>query len=197
MSDFSVEGILEFYREDKKEAVNLLYERYYRPLVFYSGKLLQDSVTAEDVVQEFFTSLWENDYLSGVAPSALPSYLYTSVRNKSLQRLEKIDILRHSRQLGDVTLAAEVFSEIDEGLIARLKKEVSQLPPRTREVMNCVIVREMKYRQAADELGISINTVKTLLKDGLSRLRRQMNAKTRGVVSAVQQQSVLRFILSL
>ena len=41
----------------------MLFDRYYRPLVLYAGSLIDDDTMAEDLVQEFFVRLWEDDYL--------------------------------------------------------------------------------------------------------------------------------------
>ena len=48
---------------------------------------------------------------------------------------------------------------------------MEELPGRTRQVVECVMLRNLKYREVAEELGISINTVKFLLKEGTKRLR--------------------------
>ena len=40
--------------------------------------------------------------------------------------------------------------------------------------MDCVLMRDMKYQDAADELQVSLNTVKTLLRNGMRILREEL-----------------------
>ena len=54
----------------------MLFDRYYRPLVLYAGSLIDDDTMAEDLVQEFFVRLWEDDYLKHIEEKALVSYLF-------------------------------------------------------------------------------------------------------------------------
>ncbi|MBI9057199.1 MAG: hypothetical protein JEZ01_05460 [Labilibaculum sp.] len=51
------------------------------------------------------------------------------------------------------------------------------MPEQSRKVVVCVMVQNMKYQEAADELGVSINTVKTNLKRGVLKLREVLKDK--------------------
>ena len=73
--------ILDVFVKNRKEGVRMLFDRYYRPLVLYAGSLIDDDTMAEDLVQEFFVRLWEDDYLKHIEEKALSSYLFSSVRN--------------------------------------------------------------------------------------------------------------------
>ena len=52
-----------------------------------------------------------------------------------------------------------------------VRKALDSLPEKTRGVVECVMLRGRMYKEAAEELGVSLNTVKTLLKIGLKELR--------------------------
>ena len=78
----SDQDILAFMRKDKTIGIQHLFDRYYRPLVLFADEFLKDSSAAEDLVQDFFVKLWEDDYLLKVAEGALGSYLYSAVRNR-------------------------------------------------------------------------------------------------------------------
>ena len=58
--------ILDVFVKNRKEGVRMLFDRYYRPLVLYAGSLIDDDTMAEDLVQEFFVRLWEDDYLKHI-----------------------------------------------------------------------------------------------------------------------------------
>ena len=68
----------------------------------------------------------------------------------------------------------EVYS-ISPELLASIYAAINALPEKTRLVVTSVIVQNKKYKEAADELGVSVNTVKRLLSNGLKQLRKQFS----------------------
>ena len=170
----SDQDILAFMRKDKTIGIQHLFDRYYRPLVLFADEFLKDSSAAEDLVQDFFVKLWEDDYLLKVAEGALGSYLYSAVRNRAISFLQKKDVLRDSQELGVIDIFVDVVEDIDEERMDIVMKELELLPERTRQVVERVMLRGLKYKEAAEELKISINTVKFALKEGTKRLRERL-----------------------
>ena len=70
--------IIDAFVKNRRDGIRALFERYYRPLVIYASNLIHDDMMAEDLVQEFFVRLWEDDYLEHVTDKALSSYLFSS-----------------------------------------------------------------------------------------------------------------------
>ena len=105
---------------------------------------------------------------------ALGSYLYSAVRNRAISFLQKKDVLRDSQELGVIDIFVDVVEDIDEERMDIVMKEVELLPERTRQVVERVMLRGLKYKEAAEELKISINTVKFALKEGTKRLRERL-----------------------
>lgn len=103
------------------------------------------------------------------------SYLFTAVRNSCVTLFTKRDILHDPVQLTGIDIPVEVLVSIDNERIARLVQEIGQLPERLWQVVECVMLRELKYKDAAAELNISVNTVKFLLKQAIRRLRMRLN----------------------
>lgn len=127
---------------------------------------------SEDLVEDFFVAIWEKGTLKQISAENLKYYLYTSVRNKALNHLEKRDPLK---DVWDIELVSPVWEEYDDSidkLIAQVMKAVEQLPPRSQEIIKCVYLKGMKYQETAQFLNISIATVKTLLVNSLKSLRK-------------------------
>lgn len=164
-------NILDLVHRDKSAGIRQLFGRYYRPLVLYADEYLKDQAAAEDIVQELFVKLWEEDYLLKIANTSLGAYLYSAVRNRCYSYIRQKDVLRGTKELDHVDIPVEWVADVDEERIDRVMKEMEELPDRTRQVVECVMLRNLKYREVAEELGISINTVKFLLKEGTKRLR--------------------------
>lgn len=158
-------------RKDKDVGMRQLFDRYYRPLVLYANEYLKNSAVAEDIVQELFIKLWEDDYLVKIKDGSLGNYLYSAVRNSCYTYNHRRDVMSAARNLDDVDIPVECVADVDEKRIDLVMNEFDKMPVRTRQALECVMLRNLKYREAAEEMGISVNTVKFLLKDGTRRLR--------------------------
>lgn len=170
----SDEEILQMLHTDKMTGVRLLFERYYVPLVLWGEQFLHDRAKAEDVVQDFFVRLWEDNYLLKISAPALSSYLFTAVRNACLTLQNKKDTLRRANSLAEVEIPVEAFSETTDERTNRVLEEVKKLPERTRLVVEEIMLKGKKYKEVALDLGISVNTVKYLLREGTRKLRENL-----------------------
>lgn len=56
------------------QAIELLYDKYYRALVSYGCQFVEMTI-AEDIVQDLFSVLWERRPFSTVFPSFPPIYI--------------------------------------------------------------------------------------------------------------------------
>jgi len=157
--------------KSKDKGFELLFERYYKPLVLFAYEILEDNNAAEDIVQELFLKLWNKEYYKKVTISAFSSYLFGAVKNACYNKEVRIDILKNRKELDSFEILEQEASKLNEDLVKELKTEIDNLPERTKEVINLVFLNRMKYKDVACELDISVNTVKTLLRNGLNQLR--------------------------
>lgn len=155
-----------------KKAFKGLFESFFDPLVAFGYKYVQDQYVVEDMVQEAFVSLWGNrENFEEMA--ALKSYLYSSVRNKCLNHLKHEKVKnKHEGALiyqleSDQNFSAHV---IEEETFDRLLAEIRMLPTAAQEIM-ILAMNGMKNPEIAEELNISINTVKTQKKISYAKLK--------------------------
>jgi RNA polymerase sigma-70 factor (ECF subfamily) len=174
MATISDQEILRVLGSDPQTGTRLLFDKYYVPLVVYAERLLHDRGIAEDVVQEFYIRLWSDASRREAPIRALPPYLYAGVRNACLTSLAAHDFPRNPAALDGVEIPVEAFTGIDDERVERVLREIERLPERTRLVVKAVMLEEQKYREVAERLSISINTVKFLLKEGTRRLREKL-----------------------
>lgn len=152
----------------------MLFDRYYRPLVLYAGSLIDDYTMAEDLVEELFVRLWEDNYLTNIEEKALVSYLFSSVRNSCYTYMHKKDVLRTRIDYTTIDVAAETAVALNQEIVDRVMAVINRMPEQTRKVVDCILMREMKYQDTANELQVSLNTVKTLLRNGMRMLREEL-----------------------
>ncbi len=157
--------ILFLLNSDKNFGFKMLFAKYYRPMCIYSKTILKQEENAEDIVQDILMSLWDrNDYKS---IGNLKNYLYTSTKNRSLNALnrKKIDVVNEDVLDWENNLLIE---EDDLDLVKEkvkvVKNIIEKLPTSKKKIFKAVILDGSKYSQAAEDLGLSINTVKSQMR---------------------------------
>jgi RNA polymerase sigma-70 factor (ECF subfamily) len=177
--NFLEKDILGALKQGNENAVKELFEALYRPLCVYSVQITDSIESSEDIVQDVFLRLWEKKIYLSIQEN-LRAYLFNAVRNAS------IDYLRQKRPY--VMEDIEEYSylpmeeDIDEEELAREKEKLhrllQQLAPQEYRVLMSIIVENKKYKEVAEELHISVNTVKTHLSRALKFLRTQQALRT-------------------
>jgi RNA polymerase sigma-70 factor (ECF subfamily) len=161
------------FNRGSKDAFQMIYEKYKDDLLGLAITLLRDRSLAEDVVHDVFVSFAGTTgsfRLSGT----LKGYLSTCVANAACDR----NRLRARR---DVGLDAAEGMQTDSGdpiehVIESEQTEQSarllgRLPYEQREVIVLHLHQEMRFKEIADALGISINTAQSRYRYGLDKLR--------------------------
>ena len=158
------------------ENFEFFFKQYYSWLCSVSFSIIKDRDAAEDVVQELFTSLWNNkDSLS--INGDIKYYLARAVKNRSLNYLrdkkhfEEIDILGGELKLADNNAQKEM--EYYE-LMDSVQKVISDLPEKCREVFTLSRYEKKSYKEIAIYLKISEKTVENQISKALKILRKKL-----------------------
>ena len=93
----------------------------------------------------------------------MKAYLFTSLRNRCLNALRDRKIVD---SCNDKLLEAQLFAgikdiEINETVEMRLQNALNTLPDKCREIILLKIVEGKKNKEIAEEMGISVITVKS------------------------------------
>lgn len=166
--------ICDLLNSHDQRGMKLLFEGYYKSLVSWANTFLSDLNLAEDIVQEFFIALWNQEIHRKLKPETLSSFLRVLVRNRCYNQLGKRDVFSRFVSVGRIDCMFEEYDDSKDRVVAKIMREISLLPPRSQEVLNCVFVEGMKYHEVAERLGISVSTVKTLLGISVRKLRERM-----------------------
>ena len=157
-----------------QKGMELLFEDYYKSLVSWANTFLNDLGVAEDIVQEFFIALWNQEIHRELKPETLSSFLRVLVRNRCYNQLGKRDIFSRFVSVERIDCMFEEYDDSRDQVVARIMSEIALLPPRSQEILNYVFVEGLKYQEVANRLGISVSTVKTLLGISVRKLRERM-----------------------
>lgn len=152
-----------------------IFDQYFNSLVLFANRYLTQQEDSESLVQDTFLALWENR-LEFPNEISVKAYLYSTVRNKSL------NILKHNKikqQYIDNVLAekdSELYymtSVIEEETRRLIFNAIDELPEHSRRV--CLLsLKGFNNQEIAEQLKISINTVKFHKKNIYSLLREKL-----------------------
>lgn len=169
--------ILKLLNTDASRGMDVLFKRYYKPLVVFADAYIHDLTSAEDLVQEQIVKLWSKQAFKKVAAQALSTFLFTVVKNACINWGEKKKLPLTRLDMPHFQIALEEAAEMDDKVKDTVLAALEQLPEKTRRVVESVMLNDRMYKEAAEELGISINTVKTLLRQGMKELRERLKEK--------------------
>jgi RNA polymerase sigma-70 factor (ECF subfamily) len=153
-----------------REAFELLYARYVRPVFGLALRRLRDRQRAEDAVQETFAAVWRSaqSYRPERGPAA--PWLYTVARNAIVDRQRaKTDV---PAEVPD-TASAEPgpADRAETSFVAwRVHRALEELPEKEREVLELAYWSELSQSEVAEYLHIPLGTVKTRTRSALARL---------------------------
>lgn len=165
------EEILRVLNEDNNKGFNLLFDRFYRPLVVFADSFIKDIPSSEDIVQDIFYSFIKLKSYKKLEGRTLDTYLFRAVKNACLNKVKKKDSVDNKLDLLKIEAVEEEAKVLNEKLISDIKAEIDNLPDRTRLVVKSILLNGKRYKEVAQENNISVNTVKTLLRNGVGALR--------------------------
>ena len=166
--------LLKRLRAGDKDALRRIYEKYIDDLLRVALSILCDIQAAEDCLHDVFV-----DFAGAtdgfVIRSSLKSYLVSCVANRARDQLRK-----RTRQ--STVWAKEVCGQplsgnplmrqiVDSEESARVLDALATLPYEQREVFVLHVQSELKFREIAGQLGISINSVQSRYRYAIEKLR--------------------------
>jgi RNA polymerase sigma-70 factor (ECF subfamily) len=161
------------FKEGNETVFDALFKQYYKLLVLFATGLLKQKETAEDIVATSFVKLW-NKRASIERPEAIKNYLYTTVRNGCLNELRNEKVKSKNEKV------LWLYSEWEEPVLHYIIKaetineivnRIELLPTQCRQVFKKFFVEGKDYTTIAQEMKLSISTVRNQKRRGLDLLR--------------------------
>ena len=180
------EQLIKKLRKGDEKAFRLLYDRHYVLLCRFANQILNNAALAEEVVDDVIFYLWEHRSEVEIRYS-IRAYLMRAVRNRCLNELQSQshrEELHLSSFLSPESMDFLDFLFVDDkqplGVLLEqeledeLKRSIDELPLECRRVFYKSRFEQKKYEEIADELGISVNTVKYHIKNALAFLQKRL-----------------------
>ena len=155
-----------------------LFRDNYGKAYYLALRILHDDEASKDVVADAFELVWRRLQDSDV--DKLSSYLLTTVKNVCLDYIRKQNIRNRYVQANVQAVGKQSFNpeEVDlhEEKIQTIMRSLDELTPRTQQIVTMCYVQRKKYREVAEELGISESAVKKHIMQALSYMRQKFKA---------------------
>lgn len=151
-----------------------MFRSYFQDLMRFVCSYVNDEEVAKDIVHDvFFAVLRNKKHLD--ASYSMKSYLFTLSRNYALNYLKHLRVVAmNEREVVEVLENTGDELEAYEERVSRLNEKLAELPEKQREVLIKCFVDGRKYQEVADEMEISVNSLKTHISRGLKFLRNEL-----------------------
>ena len=155
-----------------QSAMAELYDRYSSIVYAVALRVLGDTGTAEDILQDVFLQLWRNPGAFDSARGSLGAWLAVITRNRA------IDALRRRRPETDiedviVSVAPDLAGEADRSRAAeRVRGVLGSMSGPQRAALEMAYFEGLSHSEIATKTGEPLGTIKTRIRAGLMALRK-------------------------
>jgi len=155
----------------KKQAFKSLFNDFFPLLVLFVDRYLNDEDKSADVAQESFIRLWKssNKFDSN---DKRKSFLYTTARNICLNEFRH-DVVVDEHNTVVKCLDSDIFFRdniIEEETYSLVYSAIDKLAPQSKKII-LLSLRGYGNIEIAEELNISVNTVRTLKQNAYKKLK--------------------------
>lgn len=150
-----------------------LFKSNHKNLCRTANYIVNDRAGAEDIVQDAFLKVW--NLRDSIQPESLVGYLYRATTNGALNYIER------SRRLSRLVneLKPSVQPDVSTGVTEKelrdsIQKGLDKLPPKCKVIFVLSRFEQMRYKEIAQHLDISIKTVENQMGKALELMREEL-----------------------
>ena len=175
LSDLSYIGLI---TGGSEQAFDKLFIDWFGELHAYAFSVLKDGTMAEEAIQSVFCKIWEKRKQLQVQGS-LKAYLYGCVYHECMSWLRHEKHIKayrsHVLRSGNRPVGEEASDKAELGeLEIRLKQALDELPDQCRAIFQLSRFGGLKYKEIAEQLGLSVKTVEAQVSKALKELRNKL-----------------------
>ncbi len=163
------------YQELSQAEFRNLFEELFPSIRNFLYYKVSDADVAEDLAQDTFVKIWENR--SRIDKKTLKSYTYTIAGNLAINHLKRQQLQYrfvnefNDNRGGESPEAVMIKKEYE----AKLMNVLGSLPEGSRQVFLMNRIEDLKYKEIADRLSISVKAVEKRMSKALQIIREKLN----------------------
>ncbi len=187
MGNFSDSRLITDYFKGDEKSLEILIERYLKPIYGFACRYAGNSQDAEDITQEVFVKVWQNLKKFDKQKDFKP-WIFSIAKNTAIDFLKKkktIPFAEFENERGENVLTetisdssplpAELLERKD--AIGALAKAVDKLLPKYRKTLLLRHNDNLTFREISETTGEPLNTVKSRYCRGLIMLKKLLAGK--------------------
>ncbi len=166
--------------ESDETALAELYKLYYQKLILFAKSIVRTKELAEEVVEDVFIKLWCNRAEIGQVKN-LNVYLYTAVKNTSLNRLSQqaSQLVSAPFDFLNIELENELANPhelmITTEMMKKMHHAIDTLPPRCKMIFRLIREDGLQYKEVSEILSISVNTIDAQMAIAIKKISTALN----------------------
>lgn len=169
--------LVQFIREDDREAYAELYRRYGIILLSHAFHMLNDRESAKDIVQEVFALFWEKRKKLELSRN-LAGFLFTSIRNLILNQIahQKVQEKYVDSMIlfSDQHVPTADYHIREKQLTEYITHQIENLPPQMRKIFELSRYEQLSHKEIAEKLGLAEQTISKQITNALKILREKL-----------------------
>lgn len=168
--------LLDRVRHGDEAAMASLFDRYSKVVYSVALRVLRDTASAEDVLQEIFMQVWRSPGSFLETKGSLGGWLAVVARNRSIDTLRR---RRPTDPVEEISLASP-FNLAEEAernnMMERARAVIVGLPAEQRKTLEMAFFEGLTHTEIAAMTGDPLGTVKTRIRSALLTLRKAFGA---------------------
>jgi len=185
-SEEIVDWMQELY-EGNEKAIAYFFKLHSKSLAYFTTRMLEDKAEADDIVSKCFLKVWQK-HKDFKTEQNIKAFLYISCRNACLDYLASLKVRTAAQenyikylQGGEETILYDV---VQTEVLDMVNKEIEELPDKMKIVFKMLYIEEKSTAEIAEELGLSIQTVRNQKTKAVALIKNSLVKK--GVSNALQ-----------
>jgi RNA polymerase sigma-70 factor, ECF subfamily len=179
--DLADEEVMQLVQSGNPRAFELLYDRHGGAAFSLAYRMIGNRVTAEDVVQEAFLSIWRSRLRYDQARGSVRTWVLGIVHNRAIDALRRSFVHDRRRETMEGVEERHEAPERTDAEAARreearsIRGALETLPDEQRRTIELAYFGGYSHSQIAELLDEPVGTVKGRMRLGLDKMRRQLS----------------------
>ncbi len=164
--------------EHSERAFRMIVNAYQDKVIRFISLFVSSRLECEELASDVFISLWKNkENLAGI--SDLDNYIFIVAKNKALNHLRKgkaelVDLDTYQVDVFHNTETTPESIYISQEEVEKLNAAINELPQKTKMAFTLVRENKLKYKDAAEILGVSIKTIEKQVAAAVAKLKERL-----------------------
>ncbi|PRX54323.1 RNA polymerase sigma factor [Flagellimonas meridianipacifica] len=171
----NLDALIENFQKKDVSAFEKLYNMYGENICGVINVILKDSERSKEICQDVFIKVWNNSSSYDASKGRFFTWILNIARNTAIDELRSKSNKEQKRNLsidsfvGILEETEEMGNQVD---VIGLKKMLKGLKELCREIISLLYFKGYTQKEAAEELGIPLGTVKTRNRNCISQIRK-------------------------